>query len=396
MHRRRPRESPAPETQPDIDEGRLMLLRKPKAEPDFRSQPMMKFDYSLSPPPDGDAKAVADATARQMAAYARRMEERARQMAAVEELRERWRAALKKHVGADHWQAMRAFVRRHREELAAAGPRGQAELKKQAWEESLKLLDRAGTSPDEIKRVSLVFKQDLDRLLSPALSGKSQLDVVPLDHVPNDIIAMSSSALSVFEPPFAGWWWHWNFFHSGGEVPTAETYTDSGLGSIGIRSDWADHDASDIDIGCVTADTQLDLWYKPPSTGFLDIWITTTCASADSSIWLENEFGWSDSRTQMHSNFTVNVSPVQADEDRHEMWQVDLDTDDDGTWNDEHYPPANVQWVHMTTSQPVMAGLWTLVKVGTFDNRYTFLNDMSTSQMMRNRWFVNGVIVKMA
>jgi hypothetical protein len=373
-----------------------MLLRKSKTEPDFRLQPMIKSDYSLSPPPDGDHRAVAEASARQMTAYAQRLEQQARQMAAVEALREQWRAALRKHVGADHWQAMREFARRHRREVASLDRREQATAKKRAWEESLRLLDRAGTSPGEIKRVNAAFKQDLAKILSPTLAGKSELKIVPLDHVPSHIVTPSSSALSVFEAPFAGWWWHWTYFHSGGGVPTAEHYANADLGTVGFRSDWSDHDASDVDVGCVTADTQLDLWYKPPSTGFLDIWITATCASAESSIWLENEFGWSDSRTQMHSHFTVNVSPVQADEDRQEMWHVDLDTDDSGTWNEEHYPPTNVQWVHMTTSQPVTAGLWTLIKVGTFDNRYTFLNDMSTSQMMRNRWFINGVIVKMA
>jgi hypothetical protein len=360
------------------------------------SKATVRCDYSLDPPPDGDTLVLAEATALQMSSFSRQLEREARQMAAVEELRERWRAALTKHVGVDAWLGMRELARHHRAELDALGHHGQAAVKRRGWEQSLRLLEGAGSSPAEIRRVNAAFKQDLDAILSPKRKGTSLLQIVPLDHVPGDIVAMSSSALSVFEPPFAGWWWRWNFFHSGGNAPTAGHFADAALGTVGFRSDWADHGASDIDIGCVTADTQLAFWYKPPSTGFVDLWITATCASAESNLWLENEFGWSDSRTEFSSNFTVNVSPLQADEERHEMWQVDLDTDDDGTWNEVHYPPTNVQWVHMTTSQPVVAGLWTLIKVGTFDNRYTFLNDMSTTQMMRNRWFINGVIVKMA
>ena len=35
-----------------------------------------------------------------------------------------------------------------------------------------------------------------------------------------------------------------------------------------------------------------------------------------------------------------------------------------------------------------------MLRVGTYEHRVTFLNDVSTRQLMRNRWFVNAIFVQ--
>ena len=49
---------------------------------------------------------------------------------------------------------------------------------------------------------------------------------------------------------------------------------------------------------------------------------------------------------------------------------------------------------HLTTSQALAGGVPSMLRVGTYEHRFTFLNDVSTRQLMRNRWFVSGIFVR--
>ncbi len=97
----------------------------------------------------------------------------------------------------------------------------------------------------------------------------------------------------------------------------------------------------------------------------------------------------------MHSYLTANVSPVIDDEDRTDNWSTHISGSPDGdTYADDPFPPGNVQTFHLTTTQAVGADVWSMLRVGTYDHRFTFLNDVSTRQLMRNRWFVNAIFVR--
>jgi hypothetical protein len=97
----------------------------------------------------------------------------------------------------------------------------------------------------------------------------------------------------------------------------------------------------------------------------------------------------------MQSYLTANVSPVIDDEDRTDNWSTHISGNPDrDTYADDPFPPGNVQAFHLTTSQAVGAGVWSLLRVGTYDHRFTFLNDVSTRQLMRNRWFVTAIFVR--
>jgi hypothetical protein len=157
-----------------------------------------------------------------------------------------------------------------------------------------------------------------------------------------------------------------------------------------------DGDASDDDEFTLDYDTSVSVWYKPPKTGLVDVWIIATCSSANYALWLQDEFGWSDSDTYMSSHITASVSPIVGDEDLLPIWDMDITGNpDDGTYyTDDKYPPGNLQTFHLTTSQAALGGAWTLVRVGTFDRRQAYMNDVSTSQLMRNHWFVIGVFLR--
>ena len=205
----------------------------------------------------------------------------------------------------------------------------------------------------------------------------------------------TADGLTIFQPPFDGWWWKGSWYRFGGNDPQIDIYPDPATGSIGHRSEWGDGDASNADAFTLDYDTSVSVWYKPPKSGVLDIWIIATCGSAHYDIWLDDEWGWSDSDSRMFSHITANVSPVIDDEDRTQIWQADITGNpDNANYIDDPFPPGNVQTFHLTTSQAVAGGVWSMLRVGTYEHRFTFLNDVSTRQLMRNRWFVNAIFVQ--
>jgi len=267
-------------------------------------------------------------------------------------------------------------------------------------------MSEAGVNRERLRALYDSFKRDLAEIVRPEGAASRLLTKVSLQDVPKPVrdgvlsgdFKMSTTTadgLTIFTPPFDGWWWKGSWWRSGGDDPSIDIYPDPSTGSIGHRSEWYDGDASDDDAFTLDYDTSVSVWYNPPKSGVLDVHILATCSSSRYDIYLEDEWGWSDSDTYMQSYLTANVSPVIDDEDRTENWDTHISGSPDGdSYVDEPFPPGNVQMFHLTTSQALAGGVWSMLRVGTYEHRFTFLNDVSTRQLMRNRWFVNAIFVR--
>jgi len=378
--------------------------------PDARGRSSIAHDFSLLPPPDGDHAALVHAAASWNDAQAHSLRAAGSRVARIEEARRGFRDAVGRQLGADTSRRFAEFSRQQREALRALLRTGASDKRRAAAQEardrSLHLMSEARVDREKLRGLYGDFKKELTRIVRPDRASSPLLTRVPLHETPQpvrDIITVggdgihadSSGGLTIFTPPFSGWWWKGNWWRSGGDDPQIDIYPDPSTGSIGHRSEWSDGDASDADVFTLDYDTSISVWYKPPKSGVLDVWIWATCSSAHYDIYLDDEFGWSDSDTYMQSHLTANVSPVIGDEDRTENWQTHFSGSPDGaTYVDDPFPPANVQTFHLTTTQALAGGVWSMLRVGTYDHRFTFLNDVSTRQLMRNRWFVNAIFVR--
>ena len=118
------------------------------------------------------------------------------------------------------------------------------------------------------------------------------------------------------------------------------------------------------------------------------MWIKARCVKARSSVYLDDEWGWSDSSTWMRSYITVNISPAIVDEDRSQSWwSHSWGNPDHSTYAHDWISPNTVMWFHLVSSDPIPSGAWTYIKVGTYDRHTSFLNDVSTDAVMRNWWY---------
>jgi hypothetical protein len=362
----------------------------------------VRSDFGLAPPKEGAYDAVVDASIQQLEGYTRLLRESTKKTAAFESVREEWRKAIFDRIGADNWKMFTEFSRNQRAGNFGLGqftpvPEGweaRRKAKQQSIEESVRLLEKAGIGQDEMKRLHGRFAGDLAHIGDPKIKESKQLKLVPQDKVPEDVLRGKGNPWTIYYPPYAGWWWSYSWWRAGGHDPDLYTYVDVGTGAVGHRSDWPDYDASDFDAFNLTYDTEIGVWYWPPRAGLLDVWIRARSASARSHFWLDDEWGWSDSHSRVWSYMTVNVSPVAADKDYQQIWWAwAKGNPDDTTYQNDWYTPGSLHWFHLSTSMPIPANAWTLLKVGTHDYRWTWLNDVSTWQMMRNRWLVEQIWV---
>ena len=375
-----------------------------------RVRSSIAHDFGLLPPPDGDHVALVNAAASWNDAQARAVRAAGSRIAQIEEVRRRFRDAVRKQVGADASHGFAEFSRKHRDALRAllrtGSPGTRRAAAHKAREQSIHLMTQAHVDREKLRSLYGDFRKELSGIMRPDHASSPLLKRVSLHEAPQpirDIVssagdgihADSSDGLTIFTPPFDGWWWKGSWWRSGGDDPQIDIYPDPATGSIGHRSEWSDWDASDDDAFTLDYDTSVSVWYKPPKSGVLDVFILATCSSAHYDIYLEDEWGWSDSDSYMQSHLTANVSPVIDDEDRTDNWETHIGGSPDGdSYIDDAFPPGNVQMFHLTTTQALAAGVWSMLRVGTYEHRFTFLNDVSTRQLMRNRWFVNAIFVR--
>jgi hypothetical protein len=344
-------------------------------------------------------------TCRQAEEYARLCRARSLAIAEYEDLTTRWRQALVEEVGEANLRRLRDYARLARTNNfgqcdVTPVPEGLAKLqvaRARIKRESVEIMRDFGVNHQDAKRVHARFHGELQQITAPPLKESGRLELVPQDKVPAGVLARKGNPWTIYTPPFAGWWWSYSWWRSGFSNPELYNYVSSSSGSTGHRSDVWEYSASDFDAFSLEFDTHVGLWYQPTEAGQVDIWIKARCSAARSHYWLDDEWGWSDSYSLQRAYMTVNVSPHLVDQEANQIWwSWASGSPDNKTYVNDWYNPNGVYWFHLKTSDPIPANQWSLIKVGTKAYRWTWMNDVETWQMMRNRWFIEEVYVDIA
>lgn len=366
------------------------------------SKPNTHFEFKLSPPPNGDYIAAQIETARQAEQIQRMQAEAGTRFGAMRDVIQRWRYDLEARFGADTLRQLSNFAQEERRKnyhftQPLDSPERWAafrDAKKGSHAERAGLVAQTGLDVMALKHINERFRSQFAEVAQPARKPSRQLFATTEDKLPPGVLAGKANPWSIFSPPYAGYLTNWTWYHGGGNDATLYSYVDQAKGTIGHRSDWSDYDAGDADWFSLDFQTAIGMWYKPSEAGRLDIWVKARCGAAHSHVYLDDEFGFSDSASNDWSSLTVNVSPLLADEDQALIWSSKVTgSPDNYTFDHDYATPNGVYWFHMQTSDPIPANVWNFVKVGTRDQRWTILNDVSTYQYMRNMWFVEQVWV---
>lgn len=360
------------------------------------SQSSVDFGFHLPPPAEGASTEVLSVSQRLLERYSSSAMEKQEKLVKAEGLIADWKNAVLDKVGEANWKKFLDYSRNQRESQfglkdLSHDPDGLDKLasaKRRAREKSLDLLKEAKLGPGGLKSIHRKFSKELNDLLSPEEPKVGRLEMVPESEVPPHVLTGKANPWTIRKPPYDGWNWSYSWTRWGGHDPSLVNYLNVSTGGIGHRSEYQNYSAGDWDGLWLEFDTNVGVWYWPPHAGQVDMWIKARCVKARSSVWLDDEWGWSDSDTWMRSNITVNVSPAIVDEDRSQSWWSHTwGNPDSNTYASDWITANSVLWFHLVTSDAIPSGAWTYIKVGTYDRHTSFLNDVSTDAVMRNWWY---------
>ncbi|MEJ2648382.1 MAG: hypothetical protein P8016_08260 [Sedimentisphaerales bacterium] len=360
------------------------------------NQSAVDFGMHIPPPANGAGIETLKVSELQLERYKSSVAERQQKIVKAESILTDWRTAVLKQVGQANWKKFIEYSNAQRQSQYGLkefchDPDDLAKLalaKRKARENSMEMLKAAKLEPGGLKSVHRNFAQKMDDLLGPREPKIQRLEMVPESKVPRAVFNGKSNPWTTRKPPFDGWSWAYSWTRWGGYNPNLVNYLNVASGSIGHRSEYQNYSASDWDGLWLEYDTNVGVWYWPPHAGKVNMWIKARCAKTRYSVWLDDEWGWSDSSTWMQSYITVNVSPAMVDEERSQSWWAHVwGNPDSKTYASDLYAPNTVKWFHLV-SDPIPANAWTYVKVGTYDRHTSFINDVSTDAIMRNWWYI--------
>jgi hypothetical protein len=354
------------------------------------------YAFHLPPPADGGGTTETLAVSQQMLEhYANSIRERERKIVKIEGIKAEWKAAVVKQVGEANWKKFIDYSRAQRmsnyglKEISHDSD-GLAQLslsKHKAREASLSLLKEVNVEPGDLKSIHRKFSKEIDSLLVSE-EPRIKLEVVPESEVPSGIREGKTNPWTRYVPPYHGSSWYYAWSRGGGFNPDLVNYVNATSGSVGHRSGYSNPDADDWDGLWLDFRTSVGVWYWPPHGGHVVMYIKARCANAGYSVWLDDEMGWSDSRTMMHSYITANVSPSPIDAGTSQIWSFNVSGNPDSTtYSGNAIAPNTVRWFFLRTPDPIPDGAWSVIWVGTRDTHMSQLNDVSTAAVMRNWWY---------
>jgi hypothetical protein len=218
--------------------------------------------------------------------------------------------------------------------------------------------------------------------------------VVAADQVPPAVMdhITPSPGFTLVHPPYGGWQQGRNGWGLGGFTWITQLVTQPETGFVANEIFLFDGDASDVDQGQYQADSQIVFWFIPPGTGLVEAWVELQCGKARHEVRLEDEWGFSNSRTQQANYVMMHVlHPNVTGPSLSETSRFILDSAETGTNSREYVSPGNLAFHHLFSDGPVTAGQPVVIRVGTRSMDSSFTNDVEVYSTSTFRWFIRSV-----
>jgi hypothetical protein len=251
-------------------------------------------------------------------------------------------------------------------------------------------LRRLGIDAAHLETVRKHAHATIDALAPASPAGAPELKFLPEQQVPLKIRNHNTSPWVLRKPPYDGWSWWFSESYRGGSAPTSEGYLDSSTGDVGHRSQWKVDASADDDFFYRNHAHHVAIWHWVDAPGPVEVWVKVRCATTRSYMFLAEEYWqWSSANVAHRDYLSINVSPSNADANLSATWYATCDVVQDDFVQDLYPVPSNnVYWVNMVTTQPVAAGQWAFIQVGSRGNHHAIINDTFTRVILQSRWFI--------
>jgi hypothetical protein len=163
-------------------------------------------------------------------------------------------------------------------------------------------------------------------------------------------------------------------------------------GQFGHYSRYENFSAGDYDGLWLNFVSEVGFWYKPTKPGHKNVWIKIRCKKARADVYLDDEWGWSSSTTNMWSRLHFNLVQVPGLEGQTGNWYIYVKGSPDSKWYHlDWIAPEAVLWLPFAADFPPD---WVYIAIGAEDHRQIGVNDVSTNQAMDSRYKVEQVWIE--
>jgi hypothetical protein len=391
----------------NLSTGNLRTKGGTRMAGQFESEGLSRMvDFRLFPPSEGATEETELLTRLIEESEKEAGLEQEERVARAAGIREEWRAAVLGLVGEENWNRWMAYSREQRETLyglkgITPDPKGEAalaEAKRRAIDASYQMMKEASISPDELKALHHRYGDMLLGVLTPEEPKVQRLRTVGEEYI-GLLPVIKEDPWTTLRPPYDGQHTALDLWNPRGEYNQSanRSYLDLAVGSVGGLLSFACSDASDNTPLSVISETSVYFWYRTPRAGQVEIWAKVRCAGARVEIWLDDEWGWSESDTDLDSSLLLKISgaPDIQYRDTYSLWQYSRQGNpDNSTESREAYRAGTIRQF-VFTSEPIPAGVMTCIKIGTRDYIWSVLNDVSAQVTLDSQWVVDEAQCRM-
>jgi hypothetical protein len=264
-----------------------------------------------------------------------------------------------------------------------------------AQRKSLAMLRRAGIDDDALGKVHDVAARRFQRAGRVTPGRAERLDIMPITEVPTKVLQGSTPGWFIKGPPYDSYFWQANGFYYGGSVEHRHnikveenpfTYI---TGQFGHYSRYLNKSASDWDALFLNYRTGVGFWYHAAQPGNREIWVNIKSKRSQVDVWLDDEFGWSDSWSRFFTRFEISVQQLQGSQGLTNHWQRSIEGEPDNKWYHEPLVGENAEiWLPFTINfPPGNVFIWIIAD----DHRQCGLNDVSTDARMETEYVLQEV-----
>jgi hypothetical protein len=274
-----------------------------------------------------------------------------------------------------------------------------AQLGARRRRETAAIFKRLGVDSRRLAAITQRFRQRMAALRAePQRSSRRAGKLILPDQVPDSIRAERSNPWTIIEPPFSGWWWWRDSINVAHFDMDYDEWTDQDTGLAGMTTMIEREHAGDLNVGEFDATTSVGFWHKTTDIGLLEVWIKAQCAKASHEVWLDNEWGWSDSDVYQTNYLTLRVW-----DDDDERWGGQSEARmsyfyeenyTDGSWNVQYLTTGGTYWAHLYSDLSYEEDEWVWISIGTRQFNYVHVDDVSAKSEFDTRWFIEKVYVE--
>lgn len=269
------------------------------------------------------------------------------------------------------------------------GEKIRVEFQKRSLTEARGFINSLGINSTNIENIQ---KKYIAQSRSAVQKALNITEVPYVEATPADLPKQTSNPWTWKSPPYDGNWGYWYWQRTGGNS-WVDNHQDRFNGAIGSWSGISLSGADDSDYSYTQSWSEIRVWFQMPAAGLVEAWAYLQCIDTPYSGSLSDEWGVSDASIQQLSMpYLKAVSPAGGI--RYGGLRDYQRGEDDGSWSAVIANPGQYVYPHLFSTESYSAGQWVYLAIGVYDLNYFWVNDMSCSAYLTDRWFARNVVLR--